>query len=181
MVLRGLFIVPEAPTSSEFLQFQQKMPTCTLVKLYRLFYAIDSTYDMNSKDWSTEFFFHGTGHCGCLMTRVLQESLPGGYLEQTEHWCGNLHCSTQGILNYGHLNAKIKRGGGHFFSSRIDIAKSYAMQQTQFMNKDEHRELMALFLCRVRNIQQQTSQTKFRYVTREEDIVPCYLAIARNH
>ncbi|KAF9121727.1 hypothetical protein BGW39_010295 [Mortierella sp. 14UC] len=132
MALKGLYVIPENPTSPEFLNVQQLFhSSCQLVRRYRLLYTVGPTHEIESEEWTEKLYYHGTGH-----------------------W-------------------------GHFFTSRLSVAMGYALQRKPLLiGGGLQGDLMALFLCQVRNIKKDV----FRFVAREEDIVPRYLAIARkNH
>lgn len=61
----------------------------------------------SAEGWSSELYYHGTGHCGCLTMRSL--SMSAAVVLAIE-WCGVSTCATRGIFKYEHLNT-ISRGG----------------------------------------------------------------------
>lgn len=103
---------------------------------------------------------------------VVQEPV---YVKVSE-WCTEPTCATRGILTEGHQMRFIIHGEGHFFSSRVMVAKSYALSKTaQARRPIDDGSLYPLFVCKVRN----ALVLSYRYVLRDKDILPYYLAIVR--
>ncbi|KAG0043861.1 hypothetical protein BGZ83_010954 [Gryganskiella cystojenkinii] len=80
-----------------------------LLALYKIQYNLPEEMKTNLEDLPTnEVYFHGTGHCGCLMARSTSP-LPGDRVS-TRDWCTRTFCATRGILNRGHLLTWSPRG-----------------------------------------------------------------------
>ncbi|KAF9144942.1 hypothetical protein BG015_012057 [Linnemannia schmuckeri] len=134
----GQHLEPLAPISSEFLQYQRLFGVNKLAKLYKIVYQPTGTHCLEQFT-CYPIFFHGTGHCGCLLKR-------GTSTESTKinasDWCGVTDCATQGILNHGHL--RTYSGGGHFFSPNWSTAQGYALR------KSGQQTYLPIFLVKAR-------------------------------
>ncbi|KAF9994055.1 hypothetical protein BGZ65_010345 [Modicella reniformis] len=122
MPIQGDHLEPVYITTTEFSKYSIAFEN-KLVALYKIAYTeVDVGPHTSGAKWEEGTFFHGTGHCGCLRIRT---SNPGNKPIQSREWCGNLHCATQGILNYGNLLTMCP-SGGHFFSPCLQIPRRYA-------------------------------------------------------
>ncbi|KAI8594691.1 hypothetical protein EDD21DRAFT_449193 [Dissophora ornata] len=168
MTLQGLHVEAVDPNSFEYGQHSSHF-SGRLVKLYRISYEGSVPRIIINGGWSSELFFHGTGHCGCLGERVVDTSSATTTIHSSE-WCGSLHCATQGILNHGHL--RTWSHNGHFFSPNVSIASSYAQ------SKSANNPFLPFFMCKVRNFHD--NGNGICSVQKDSDIHPCFLAIVRN-
>lgn len=98
MAFKGLHLEPVPNTDAEFLAHSPSF-NGHLLKLYKITYKGQTARATKAK-WSSKYYFHGTGHCGCATTRSVARD-PSLIL--SEEWCGTPHCATQGILKHGHL------------------------------------------------------------------------------
>jgi hypothetical protein len=80
-----------------------------LVALYKVTYKeLVPGSHTHGTGWDDDAYFHGTGHCGCLATRIKNAD---NNKISSHAWCGNQNCATQGILNHGNLLSKCPSGG----------------------------------------------------------------------
>ncbi|KAI7828128.1 hypothetical protein BC939DRAFT_526770 [Gamsiella multidivaricata] len=133
MTIQGLHVTSLMPSSSEFTAYNGHFGG-KLLKLYQITYQEFIPRNLASSDWRTGPYFHGTGHCGCLVKRV-EEGDP--ITIKAQEWCGNPQCATQGILNHGHL-LTWSRG-------EVPTATGYAT------NKSGNHFLLSYFVCKARN------------------------------
>ncbi|KAF9279942.1 hypothetical protein BGZ68_007607 [Mortierella alpina] len=127
-----------------------------LVKLYRVTYNCE-TRRMQTGSWS-QYYYHCTGNCACL-ARMADTTLTERACSQT--WCGSLGCPIQSILNYG-LSMSFEKHGGHYFSNVFNIAKKYGL------HKDPAREILAVLICKARDIRIRSDNSHICYVTEDE-------------
>ncbi|KAK3840164.1 MAG: hypothetical protein JOS17DRAFT_798191 [Linnemannia elongata] len=99
MSLKGQYLEPLAPTSPEFLQYQAVFGVHKLAKLYKIIYEATGTHTLDQFNLYPLIFFHGTGHCGCVLNRGADTDMTS---IDASNWCGRA-CATQGILIHGHL------------------------------------------------------------------------------
>ncbi|KAF9989287.1 hypothetical protein BGZ75_006838 [Mortierella antarctica] len=64
-------------------------------------------------------------------------------------------------------------GAGHYFSSVFNIAKKYGL------HKDPAREILAVLICKARDIHTRSDNHDIKYVKQDEHIIPFYLALVR--
>ncbi|KAF9320607.1 hypothetical protein BG003_005579 [Podila horticola] len=150
MTIIGVHLEPVLATSDVFAACA-KLMGFGIAKLYRLGYTENVPRDLASAEWSPVHFFHGTGHCGCValhMSQALSDKIA------TPTWCSNPTCAVRGILNHGYV-----------FQYRQGYARAKAPDQRYH----------GIFLCQARNFFANGSTE--RYVTRNEDLHPVYLAI----
>ncbi|KAG0071208.1 hypothetical protein BGZ89_011282 [Linnemannia elongata] len=165
MSLKGQHLEPLAVTSPEFLQYQAVFGAHKLAKLYKIIYETTGTHSLDQFNLYPSIFFHGTGHCGCVLSRGTEIDLTNIY---ASNWCGRA-CATQGILNHGHL--RTYSGGGHFFSPNWNTAQGYCIQ------KSGHQAYLSMFLVKVRYNNCQNAN--ICSVQNDTDILPCFLALLR--
>ncbi|KAI1315294.1 hypothetical protein EDD11_001026 [Mortierella claussenii] len=164
MTIQGLHAEPVALNSVDF-EAYQKLFNGKLRKLYRVTYNEIVPRNLENGDWSTQFFYHGTSHCGCLDRRVIQNeplAIP------SQQWCANSSCATQGIISSGHL-LTYNAHGAHFFSPNVTTALSYSMA------KSGPHQFLSVFVCKTRNCVGGIAD--ICRVHRDADIHPYFLAI----
>lgn len=106
-------------TSFEFHKYASLL-TPKLYQLYQLtFEGVASASDQQDTaggEWSGAAFFHGTGHCGCLVAH-LNSKVDKEVDITVEQWCSSSSlataCATKGILSFGHLDTCLVSAGGN--------------------------------------------------------------------
>ncbi|KAK3831504.1 MAG: hypothetical protein J3R72DRAFT_455010 [Linnemannia gamsii] len=161
--------------SSKTPEFRKYSSLFLKVKLHRLYQlTYDDFQDSATDGWSGADFFHGTGHCGCLNLQ-LNNRVDKNKDITVEELCSSsaslTACATRGILSYGYLDTCLVSAGGHFFSPRIAVAHAWAR-----FRSPANQPVVPIFVCKARNICQKWVESSF--VESENDIMPCYLAIA---
>lgn len=104
-------------TSFEFHKYASLL-TPKLYQLYQLTYegvaSASDQQDTAGGEWSGAAFFHGTGHCGCLVAHVNSKVDKDITVEE---WCSSSSlataCATKGILSFGHLDTCLVSAGGN--------------------------------------------------------------------
>ncbi|KAG0098376.1 hypothetical protein BGZ93_000279 [Podila epicladia] len=149
-------------TSEDFAMYRQMMGM-NLQRLYRIEYNDNNRGKVSGQEWSQIQFFHGTGHCGCIDQHV-NKTL--SHKMDVTSWCESEVCAVGGILRHGHLMSFSP--GGHFFSPSCSIALGYAQNRGPRGSCSS-----SIFVCKARHFQ----GGAYKYVTRDEDIHPAYLAV----
>ncbi|KAF9307345.1 hypothetical protein BGZ74_005785 [Mortierella antarctica] len=165
MTITGVHLEQVPATSDVFASCTQLMGF-GIAKLYRLGYTENVPRNLTGAEWSPVQFFHGTGHCGCV---ALHMNLTMSDKIETPSWCSSPKCAVRGILNHGYV---FQYRIGHYFSPHGITALEYAR------NKAPGQRYHGIFLCQARNFT--VSDPTERYVTRNEDLHPVFLAIVRN-
>ncbi|KAF9570331.1 hypothetical protein EC968_001996, partial [Mortierella alpina] len=62
---------------------------------------------------------------------------------------------------------------GHYFTRIFNIAKKYGL------HKDPAREILAVLICKARDINTRSDNSYIYYVREDEHILPYYLALVR--
>ncbi|KAF9932155.1 hypothetical protein FBU30_008842 [Linnemannia zychae] len=170
MIFQGQKLERLSSNSPEFLEYQEIFGGKILVKLYKISYEPIGQYKLNRFRTFPAIYYHGTGHCGCVLKRGAKSNLTDGEtMINSNEWCGGPHCATQGILNMGHLLDFSKRG--HFFSPDWRTAYGYCKQ------KSGEQKYHSMFLVKARIA---VSKEPICSVLNDADILPCYLAVLRN-
>ncbi|KAG0274856.1 hypothetical protein BGZ95_009406 [Linnemannia exigua] len=154
MSLKGQHVETQAPTTSEYLQYQAIFGAHKLVKLYKIRYEPIGAHTLDSFTAFPSIYYHGTGHCGCVITRGHESD---SNKIKAREWCGNAGCATQGILNHGHLMTCSPRG--------------YAYE------KSGMQTLFSVFLVKAQHTSYKAHD--FYFVRADMDNLPCYLAVLR--
>ncbi|KAF9216697.1 hypothetical protein BGZ59_008523 [Podila verticillata] len=162
MTITGVHLEPVLAASPDLATYTQ-LTGLNIVKLYRIEYIENLPRGIESMEWSPVQFFHGTGHCGCL-ARHASQTLSDKIA--TPSWCSSPKCAVRGILNHGYV---FQYRRGHYFSPHGNTALGYAR------SKAPGQIYHGVFLCKARNFTMSGSTE--RYVTRDEDLHPVYLAI----
>ncbi|KAF8947763.1 hypothetical protein BGZ47_008005 [Haplosporangium gracile] len=148
MSLKGQYLEPLAPISPEFIQYQHHFGGNKLVKLYKIVYEPTGTHRLEQFSDYPLIFFHGTGHCGCLLKR-------GADTESTKinasDWCGMTYCATQGILNHGHLRAFSGKGQTTYLSMFLVKARYSYPQHTDICSVPNDMDILPCFLAVLRH------------------------------
>ncbi|KAG0253646.1 hypothetical protein BG011_006242 [Mortierella polycephala] len=65
MAFQGLFLEPLSSSSPDYIKYRSRFGS-QLVRLYKITYNAVNPQTNHLGRWSSNVFFHGTGHCGCL-------------------------------------------------------------------------------------------------------------------
>ncbi|KAF9960933.1 hypothetical protein BGZ72_005433 [Mortierella alpina] len=137
-----------------------------LARLYRVTYTSETRL-IQTGQWSEPYYYHCTGNCQCLLKMVCTTLTEKA---SSKTWCKSAGCPIQSILNRG-LMMCFEHHGGHFFSSEFNIAKTYGL------HKDPMRKVLAVLICKARDIRMRSDNNRIKYVKKDEHVLPYYLAL----
>ncbi|KAF9128652.1 hypothetical protein BGW39_004871 [Mortierella sp. 14UC] len=174
MTIQGVYLDPVRIRTSDFQEFDQRFGN-KLVSMYEVNYAeVVNGYLGDEDEWDNTIYYHGTSHCGCLDQRIVN---PENDRVPVYAWCENTECSTNSLLNSGFLKTKSPRG--HFFSPQVETARACATNMG--LTAAPNSRLLSIFVCISRSPQHTggASCDDYHFVSRDNDILPVYIAIVR--
>ncbi|KAI8601645.1 hypothetical protein EDD21DRAFT_429018 [Dissophora ornata] len=157
MAHSGQYFQQVLTTSSHFVLYNSVF-SGKLERLYEIQYSEKITKRLAVGTWKGGYY-HCTGHCECLETRLRSDLKDDQTAIHSHHWCNHDGCPIQGILRHGFL-ATFNKKTGHFISPDPSTAKKYGML------KCKKRKVVATFICYCRDVTKQSSV--IRHVQRDE-------------